>query len=183
MHRRLRQTYPLAVLLFVLWIILSGKLDAVHLLMGAVSTICITLGTYRLLLLPPAIGPETVHPAMVVPWGRLLTYIPWLCWEIVVASVQVAYLVLHPKMPISPCLIRFRMPLPHTLARLTLATSITLTPGTVTLDVQGDEFFVHALTAEGARGLDPSTAGRTMPHRVAALYTTAGRRQPTGTST
>jgi multicomponent Na+:H+ antiporter subunit E len=171
------------VLLFALWIILSGKLDAVHLLMGAVSTLCITLGTYRLLLLPPAIGPETVHPAMVVPWGRLLTYIPWLCWGIVVASVQVAYLVLHPKMPISPCLIRFRMPLPHPLARLTLATSITLTPGTVTLDVQGDEFFVHALTAEGARGLDPSTAGRTMPHRVAALYTTASRRQPTGAST
>lgn len=179
----LRQTYPLAVLLFALWIVLSGKLDAVHLLMGAISTLCITMGTYRLLLLPPAIGPEMVHPVAIVPWGRLLTYIPWLCWEIVVASVQVAYLVLHPKMPISPCLVRFRMPLPHTLARLTLATSITLTPGTVTLDVQDDEFLVHALTVEGARGLDPSTAGRTMPHRVAALYTRAGRSQPTGTPT
>ncbi|HEY5863988.1 MAG TPA: Na+/H+ antiporter subunit E [Candidatus Tectomicrobia bacterium] len=179
----LRQTYPLAVLLFALWIILSGKLDVLHLLMGAVITLCITLGTYRLLLLPPAIGTETVHPAMVVPWSRLLTYIPWLCWEIVVASLQIAYLVLHPKMPISPCLVCFRMPLPHTLARLTLATSITLTPGTVTLDVQDDEFLVHALTTEGARGLDPSTAGKTMLHRVATLYTTAGCSQPTGIPT
>jgi multicomponent Na+:H+ antiporter subunit E len=53
---------------------------------------------------------------------------------------------------------------------LTLATSITLTPGTVTLDVDGDEFLVHALTQASANGLDPTTAGAAMPRRVAALY-------------
>jgi multicomponent Na+:H+ antiporter subunit E len=62
------------------------------------------------------------------------------------------------------------MELPHTLARLTLATSITLTPGTVTLDVDGDEFLVHALTLASANGLAPAAGEAAMPQRVAALY-------------
>jgi multicomponent Na+:H+ antiporter subunit E len=161
------------VALFVFWMIVSGKFDAFHLLVGAGSALGITLGTYRLLLLPPAIGPGSVHPAAVVPWRRLLGYVPWLCWQIVLASVQVASVVLHPKMPISPRLVRFHTPLPHTLARLTLATSITLTPGTVTLDVQDDAFLVHALTGSSADALCPPGGNGAMQQRVAALYSTA----------
>lgn len=167
---RLQQAFPLTIALFVLWVVLSGKFDVVHLLMGAASAVCITIGTHRLLLLSPAIAPEAVHPARTVPWRGLLLYGAWLFWQVVVSSVQVAYAVLHPKMPISPRLLRFHSELPHTLARLTLATSITLTPGTVTLDVDGDEFLVHALTEDGANGLDPAVGGDAMQQRVAALY-------------
>ena len=168
---RLLQASPLTLALFVLWVVLSGKFDAFHLLIGAGSALGIALGTQRLLLLPPAIGPLDVHPAAVVPWRHLLAYLPWLSWQIMLASVQVAFVVLHPKMPISPCLVRFRMPLPHALARLTLATSITLTPGTVTLDVQDDEFLVHALTASNARALCPQEgSGAIIQRRIAALY-------------
>ncbi len=84
------------------------------------------------------------------------------------------FVVLHPKMPISPCLVRFRISLPHALARLTLATSITLTPGTVTLDVQDDEFLVHALTASNARALCPQEGSGAIQRRVAALYAEPG---------
>jgi multicomponent Na+:H+ antiporter subunit E len=87
---------------------------------------------------------------------------------------------LHPHMPISPRLVRFRIALPHTLARLTLASSITLTPGTVTLDVRDDEFVVHALTALSAQGLDPQAGGGAMQQRVAALYQTSEQSQTTG---
>jgi multicomponent Na+:H+ antiporter subunit E len=179
---RLQQAFPLTIALFVLWVVLSGKFDVVHLLMGIASAIGVTIGTQRLLLLPPLIGPESVHPARVIPWRRLVIYIPWLFWQIVLSSVQVAYVVLHPRMPISPRLLRFRTELPHTLARLTLATSITLTPGTVTLDVEGDAFLVHALTEASANGLDPAVGGDAMQQRVAALYRPRRQSHTTGAS-
>jgi multicomponent Na+:H+ antiporter subunit E len=163
-------------------VVLSGKLDVLHLLMGAASAIGVTVGTRRLLLLPPAIGLESLHPAQAIPWRGLLIYVPWLFWQIVLSSVQVAYVVLHPRMPISPRLLRFRTELPHALARLTLASSITLTPGTVTLDVDGDEFLVHALTEAGANGLDPAAGGDAMQQRVAALYTQPHHNPATGAS-
>lgn len=172
-----KSTLVLSLALFVLWIILSGKFDVFHLVIGAGSAVCITLGTRRLLMLQPVIGTERTHPVLIIPWVRLPGYIAWLGWQVVLAGLQVASVVLRPRMPISPRVVRFRTVLPHTLARLTLATSITLTPGTVTLDVQGDEFTVHALTAENATGLDSQTEDHTMLHRVAALYAPAPRLQ------
>ncbi len=156
----------LALLLFALWIVLSGRLDGVHLMTGAAAALAIAFGTRRLLLLPPAIGASMGHPLGDVPWLGALFYLPWLAGGIFVAGLQVAYVVLHPRLPVTPKLVRFRADLPHTLARLTLANSITLTPGTVTLDVEGDEFLVHALTADAARSIEEGS----MHDRVAALF-------------
>jgi multicomponent Na+:H+ antiporter subunit E len=105
-----------------------------------------------------------------------MLYVPWLVWEIVASGLQVAYVVLHPRMPIAPGLVRIRVNLPHTLANLTLANSITLTPGTVTLDVDGDEFLVHALTPASARGIELGE----IQSRVATLFSTADARPAEG---
>ena len=172
---RFRQVLPVSLLLFVLWMVLSGKFDAFHLTIGAVSAVCVALGTRRLLLLSPFIVSADIHPLASLPWLRLLAYLPWLCWQIVLSSLQIAYIVLHPRLPIQPQLIRFRAHLPHALARLTLATSITLTPGTVTLDTHDDEFLVHALTAEGAKALQPPEGDGDMQRRVASLYASTNR--------
>jgi multicomponent Na+:H+ antiporter subunit E len=161
---------PLALLLFAFWVVLSGKFDAFHLGIGAASAVCIALGTQPLLLRAPAIVPDDRHPLTAISWGRFFLYVPWLAWQVVLSSLQVAWLVLHPKMPISPCIVQFDTPLPHELARLTLANSITLTPGTITLDVQGDTFIVHALTTSSAVELTPRTGQGRMQHRVAFLY-------------
>jgi len=163
----------LILMLFTFWIILSGKLDAFHLGIGAVSAVCIALGTRRLLLLTPAIGPAQTHPADAIPWLHLLLYVPWLIWQIVLSSLHIAAVVVHPKMPIQPRLVRFRTQLPHDLARLTLATSITMTPGTVTLDVQGDELLVHALTEESGQAVIPVEGEGSMQSQVLSLYNTA----------
>ena len=96
-------------------------------------------------------------------------YVPWLAWQIFLASVQVARIVLSPKMSLSPVVFRFEEKLPHNLARTTLANSITLTPGTVTLDVLGDEFVVHALNRESAEELQSAAPGD-MKSRVGAVF-------------
>ncbi|ETX05071.1 MAG: hypothetical protein ETSY2_25085 [Candidatus Entotheonella gemina] len=162
---------PLTIILFAFWVVLSGKFDAFHLGIGGISAVCIALGTQHLLLREPAIVSDARHPLMAISWGRLLFfYVPWLAWQVVLSGLQVAWLVLHPKMPISPCMVQFETPLPHELARLTLANSITLTPGTVTLDVEGDTFVVHALTTSSAVALTPRTGQGRMQRRVENLY-------------
>jgi multicomponent Na+:H+ antiporter subunit E len=167
---------PLSAALLALWVLLSGKLDAAHLSAGAAAALLIGVSTGRLWSLPPAIGPATRHPFQGLRWLRAMAYVPWLMWEIAISGVQVAFVVLHPRMPITPRLLRVRARLPHTLASLTLANSITLTPGTVTLDVEGDEFLVHALTPASARAVELGQS----EGRVAALFSTADARQVGG---
>lgn len=84
---------------------------------------------------------------------RWIVYVPYLIWEITKANLQVAYIVLHPSLPIDPSVERFRPAVPVGLPVTTLANSITLTPGTVTVDVRGREFHVHALTRSARDGL------------------------------
>lgn len=156
--------------LFALWMTLSGEFDGFHLGVGLASAIGVAVITRPLLCLPPALGAE----AGGLPLRRFLLYLPWLLREIVVAAVQVAWVVLQPRMPIAPRLVRFKAPLPHTLARLTLANSITLTPGTVTLDVDGDDFVIHALTEASAHSLEPGGVEGEMQRRVRAVFVGAG---------
>lgn len=85
--------------------------------------------------------------------ARWTLYIPFLLWEIAKANVQVVYIVLHPSLPIDPSMERFRPALPHGLPVTTLANSITLTPGTITVDVREREFHIHALSDAARDGL------------------------------
>lgn len=83
-------------------------------------------------------------------------YLLWLLWQIVIANVHVLYLVLHPNMmeKINPRLISFRSNGPNCdFSRYVLANSITLTPGTVTVSLDGEVFLVHALSTETAEGV------------------------------
>lgn len=154
-----RQSLPLAAILFVFWIILSGKIDWFHVGAGFFSAVAIAYMTCRLYSVSPPIGPYGRHPFFNMPWMRMALYFPWLARQIVVSSFRVAVLVLRPRMELAPRLFRFRHELPHNLARATLANSITLTPGTVTIDVRGDEFLVHALEGKSEDALRASEPG------------------------
>ena len=70
-------------------------------------------------------------------------YLGVLLIEIVKANIDVAYRVLHPKMPIKPGIVTIRTNLKQDIAKLILANSITLTPGTFTLDIVGDKLLIH----------------------------------------
>ena len=100
---------------------------------------------------------------------RLLLYIPWELWQIVLANFDVAYRVLHPKMPIDPRIIEFDTTLRSDFALTTLANSITLTPGTITIDVEPERgrFLVHAIASKAA---DALLVDQTMQKKVAHVY-------------
>jgi len=134
----------LFVVCFVLWLLLSGHWDPVHIGLGAAASALVTWLNH---------GAEDVT-ALARALPRMACYVPWLLVEIVRANLAVMRIVLHPRLPIDPVVVRVRVPLPGPLAVTTLANSITLTPGTITLDAEGGELTVHALEPGSADGIE-----------------------------
>ncbi len=156
----------LTLILFAFWTVLSGKFDAFHLTLGAGSALWVAYTTRKLLSIEPAI--KDLH---VKTWRRWPNYTVWLLKEIVVSAWDVAKVVMTPGLPISPRLVKFHFDLDHTVAHLTLTNSITLTPGTVTIDFDsGGDYVVHAITKEAAEALVPETGDGEMQKRVRHLY-------------
>ncbi len=96
---------------------------------------------------------------------RLIKYWMWLGVEIIKSSIEVARIVLHPKLPISPIVVDIKPTAEQPAFQVILANSITLTPGTLSLDVYNGVIKVHALTEAGAADL---MSGE-MDRRVARL--------------
>lgn len=134
------------VILYLFWVLLSGYFTAFLLSAGFGCALAVVWFSRRMDLVD-----REGHPIH-LGW-RLAFYWPWLFKEIVKSAWSVTWIILHPKLPISPELVRFRPSQKTDVGRVTHANSITLTPGTITVDVDRGEFLVHALTAEGAEGI------------------------------
>jgi multicomponent Na+:H+ antiporter subunit E len=91
---------------------------------------------------------------------RALLYLPWLLWEIVKSNVDIARRILTPSLPVNPRLIKIKAGQRTDIGRVIYANSITLTPGTVTVGVEGDELTIHALTKEAADALETGEMNR-----------------------
>jgi multicomponent Na+:H+ antiporter subunit E len=145
-----------SVLYFVFWLVLSGHYDAFYSVVGALVAVGVAITTRDLELVSPALR--------VAP--RFVAYLPWLLKEIWKANLDVVRVVLAPSLPIDPVVVRITTPLRGDLALTTLGNSITLTPGTITLDVDGPDLVVHALTRGGAAGVE----GGGMDARIARVF-------------
>jgi multicomponent Na+:H+ antiporter subunit E len=145
----------LAAALFAFWLLLSGIYTPFLVLSGLAAAVAVAALAWRM-----EVADREGHPVHLGPGA--LAYWPWLVKEILVSGWTVARIVLHPRLPISPTLARFRPSQASAVGLVTHANSITLTPGTVTIEAGHDEFLVHALTREGAAGL----AGSEMDRRV-----------------
>jgi multicomponent Na+:H+ antiporter subunit E len=147
-----------------LWLLMSGHYDVFHISMGILSSAIVVLLNARLnkhyFLIENAGGYTPIR------LGRVFLYIPWLIWQIVLASLQVARIVLDPRRPVDPSLVKFKTRYPNALAQVFLANSITLTPGTITLELNDGEYIVHALTDASASGIVDDS----MPRKVAGLF-------------
>jgi multicomponent Na+:H+ antiporter subunit E len=153
-----------ALMLVGLWLVLSGIYQPLYISYGLVVVALVMWLNHRMHRLPLAVHPDPFVPGVIV--HRLVSYLFGLVWEMAKAGVNVAYLVLHPKMPLRPMLVTFRSPQPGAGAKTVLGNSITLTPGTLTLDIHGDEYTVHTLTEEAGRDL---MRGH-LHHKVARLF-------------
>ena len=133
------------IIMFGVWVLLSGKFDSFHLSLGGISCAIVAFLSSDLLF------PSHTTKGLSVQLCRWLLYVPWLMVEIVKANLHVTYLVFHPRMMdlIDPRIIKFRSKLKSDMALVTFANSITLTPGTITVDVSLDgDFKVHAIDKE-----------------------------------
>ena len=149
------------VLMFLSWIVLSGKFDPLLLWLGGISSFFVAYYFYDLLF--P--GLETGYFQV---FFRFIKYSPWLIWEIIKANFHLLYLAFHPRMKdlIDPHIITFKTNLKSDIAITTLANSITLTPGTITVTADRDGVFkVHAIDRESAEAL-PGT----MLKKVAKVF-------------
>lgn len=174
---RIRGLALRAAPLFGFWLILSGKFDPFHLGLGLLTAIGVSLATRRLgRTASPGNADERggSGPAPTLRAHRFPAYALWLVGQILRSALEVAKLVLDPRLPISPRLVRIEDRLQHPLARLALAHSITLTPGTVTIDCDEDGMLVHAIDRERARGLE--RGGGSMAERIRRLFATKRRR-------
>lgn len=137
----------LAAFLFAFWLALSGHYTPVLIAVGAVCAVLCALAAVRMRSADAEGHP--IHLGL-----AFLTYFPWLVREIAKSAWAVTKIVLHPRLPISPTLTTVRASQKSTLGVATYANSITLTPGTITVAVSGNELTVHALVNDGAIDLE-----------------------------
>lgn len=147
----------LLLLLVAAWLLWSGIYKPLLLWLGAFSCVLSLYIAHRVGFFD---RPSGFH---VVP--KLPRFSLWLLVEIVKSSLEVLRIVLNPKLPISPTVVYMDAEPEGPIGQVILANSITLTPGTVTLDVFDDRLCVHCLTREGAEALESGVANR----RIAAL--------------
>lgn len=134
------------VVLYAFWLLLSGYFTAFLMTAGLGSAVAVVLLARRMDLVD-----HEGHPIR-LSW-RIFAYWPWLFKEIAKSAWDVSKIILNPRLPVSPRLVRVKTSQKSTVGVVTYANSITLTPGTISVDVKKGEILVHALTREAADGL------------------------------
>ena len=136
----------LATVLFAFWLLLSGHYTTLLIAIGLIAVIGTVLLARRM-----GVADEEGHPIHLLVGA--LSYWPWLALEIIKSTIAVSRLVLAPGLAVSPRLVKVRAGQKTPVGINIYANSITLTPGTITVDVKGDVLTVHALTRESAADL------------------------------
>jgi len=148
-------------LLLLVWVVFSGFFDAFHLTLGLISCGIVTWLSSDLLFEDRTI----TFRRRLVQAGRLLSYIFWLLWQIVIANVLLLRLAFGPRAMLQPQIVRYECGLESDFEKFLLANSMTLTPGTVTIKILGSTYYVHAINDEAAAGLDGE-----MERRIAHIF-------------
>jgi multicomponent Na+:H+ antiporter subunit E len=152
-------------LLFLVWVIFSGFFDAFHLTLGVISCAIVTWISSDLLFEDRTI----TFRRRVVQCVRMGRYTVWLLWQIVIANIFLLRLAFGPRERLQPQIVRYECGLKTDFEKFLLANSFTLTPGTVTMKILGNTYYVHAINDEAAAGLDGE-----MERRIAHIFATDG---------
>jgi multicomponent Na+:H+ antiporter subunit E len=139
--------------LSLFWLLLSGYFTPFLLSAGVGCALAVAWFAWRMETIDPLGRPVPMRVTVVLYW-------PWLVKEIVKSAWDVSKIIVDPKLPISPTLVRFKPTQKTDLGIVVHAQSITLTPGTITIEAGPDEFLVHGLTRSGAQGVVDSDMDR-----------------------
>ncbi len=144
---------PLFVVLLVLWMLLAGSLALSEWVVGAaVSAIVVLLVRHRSSASADQAAVIFTLPALVA----LLRYLWTFFVALIQANLDMARRVLSPSLPIQPVLVEIETSLQSNAARLLLANTITLTPGTLVVDLKGERLQVHWIDGSGLQGASDS---------------------------
>ena len=155
------QKLGLFVALCAAWMLWSGYFKPLLLGLGLVSVLACVYLAMRM----RRTDGEGAGFSIIDHIHQLATYWPWLLVEIAKSNIDVARIVLAPKIDVDPVMIRVTATQQTGLGKVIYGNSITLTPGTITVDMEGDQIIVHALTQAGAEGVREGGTDR----RVTAL--------------
>jgi multicomponent Na+:H+ antiporter subunit E len=157
------------LLMFGLWIAMSGKFDLFHLILGVISSAIVAMISGDLLFQDRQKG----LGYRIMQAGRFVHYAAWLVIQIIYANMYVVRLALTTKkmeQVLDPYIFSFKSHLKTPFAQFVLANSITLTPGTVTIRIEDGIFLVHAITGPAAGDLADTDVINGMERRVAAVF-------------
>ena len=143
----------MSLIYFLLWVIFNGRITFEIIVAGILISFLLDMFVRKILRLNLTLS-NLWKFLKIFP--DALFYVIVLLIEIVRANLLISKLVLAHEIEVEPCLVKFNTSLKTEAARVALANSITLTPGTITISLEGNEFLVHALDKEIARGLEES---------------------------
>ena len=141
-HHSGRARFIMFATLFLFWIMLMGNVESDTLLVGVAASLLITI-LYR-----DGFSFFTEFRASPAAFVAGLKYYGYFFTELVRSNLRLSAIVSSPALPINPAIIKVRTTLKSRMGRLMLANSITLTPGTFTVDVDGEFLYVHCVTLE-----------------------------------
>jgi len=125
------------LIIFMLWLLLTWSLAPQEIIVGAALALLLSTLLFDVFLQG---SEKLVQPAR---YFWFLVYLPVFFYYVLHANLDVAYRVLHPEMPIRPGIVKVRTTLKSEMGKTFLANSITLTPGTLTVDIVGDHLYIH----------------------------------------
>lgn len=130
--------------LVILWLLLTRPLELQELVVGLALSLIISL-----LPLPGSgvFGEISLFPKKLF---FTATYLLYFLGAVVKSNIDVAFRVLSPRLPINPGIVRVKTKLKSSLGRMILANSITLTPGTITVDIEDDDLYIHWINIQSA---------------------------------
>lgn len=151
------------------WLAMSGFFDVVHISFGVICVVAVIAFNNK--LKRHVYYEDEIRQLNQFHFFRSAWYAVWMFWQIIKAGLQVTMVLIRPSLPIAPSIVRFKVDLPSAHARMILGNSITLTPGTLTVDITGDEFIVHSLIPASYEGIVDDS----MPKQVLRLFEKSDR--------
>lgn len=131
------------IIAFIFWVLITWSLSWQHLLIGAIVCFLVTLFFGDKFVTLRIFSPKRMF------W--FIIYFPLFVWYCIRANLDVAFRAIHPKMPLRPGIVKIKTSLKKDISKTFLANSITLTPGTMTVDIDGEYLYIHWIWVQDER--------------------------------